>query len=104
MPFAPEWPLETERLVLRPFTEDDFDALYEMRSDAGVSRYLYTDPHSPEQTREFLQVKIAGASASSPRTGGDARAGRASTALPAPRARPVRCDPATTRSPRPTTA
>jgi RimJ/RimL family protein N-acetyltransferase len=62
--FAPDWPLETERLVLRPFAEDDFDALYEMRSDAGVSRYLYTEPQSEEQTRELLQVKIAAASVS----------------------------------------
>jgi RimJ/RimL family protein N-acetyltransferase len=64
VPLAPRWPLETERLVLRPFTEDDFDALHEMRSDAGVSRYLYNAPQSPEQTRELLQVKIAAASLS----------------------------------------
>ena len=61
MAFAPAWPLETERLVLRPFSEDDYDVLHEMRSSEDVSRYLYTYPFSPERTRDFLQVKIAGA-------------------------------------------
>jgi RimJ/RimL family protein N-acetyltransferase len=60
--YAPGWPLETDRLVLRPFTEDDYDALHEMRSNEEVSRYLYSYPFSPERTRDFLQVKIAGAS------------------------------------------
>jgi hypothetical protein len=46
---APRWPLETERLVLRPFTENEFDALHEMRFDTGVSRYLYDEPPSPSE-------------------------------------------------------
>lgn len=62
MAFSPNWPLETERLVLRPFTADDYDVLHEMRSDEEVSRYLYSYPFSPERTRDFLEVKIAGAS------------------------------------------
>jgi RimJ/RimL family protein N-acetyltransferase len=62
MPFAPEWPLETERLVLRPFAQDDFDAVYAMRSDPKVFRYLYSEPHrSPEETRAFLQQRIESA-------------------------------------------
>jgi RimJ/RimL family protein N-acetyltransferase len=60
--YAPDWPLETKRLVLRPFIEDDYEVLYEMRSNKDVSRYLYSYPLSPERTRDFLQVKIAGAS------------------------------------------
>jgi RimJ/RimL family protein N-acetyltransferase len=59
--YAPDWPLETERLLLRPFAEDDYDALYAMRSDEKVVRYLYSYPFSPERTHDFLLVKIAGA-------------------------------------------
>jgi len=32
--------LETERLVFRPFTPDDFDLLLELHSDPEVQRYL----------------------------------------------------------------
>ena len=60
--YAPDWPLETERLLLRPFTDDDYDVLHEMRSSEKVSRYLYSYPFSPERTHDFLQVKVAGAS------------------------------------------
>jgi len=59
--YAPDWPLETERLLLRPFVEDDYDVLHEMRSNEEVSRYLYSYPFSPERTHDFLLVKIAGA-------------------------------------------
>lgn len=64
MPFAPDWPLETERLVLRPFVEDDFDAVLAMRSDPEVFRYLYNEPPTADETREFLRMKIANASLS----------------------------------------
>jgi hypothetical protein len=30
---APKWPLETERLTLRPFAADDLVALHELHSD-----------------------------------------------------------------------
>ena len=57
----PDWPLETDRLVLRPFAEGDLDALYEMYSDTEVSRYLYNDPRTREEARALLERKIAGA-------------------------------------------
>jgi RimJ/RimL family protein N-acetyltransferase len=57
----PDWPLETERLVLRPFDEGDYDALYAIHSNAEVSRYLYNGPRDREQVRELLGRKIAGA-------------------------------------------
>jgi RimJ/RimL family protein N-acetyltransferase len=57
----PDWPLETERLVLRPFEEGDLDAFYKVHSDEEVARYLYKDPHSLEETRELLGRKMAGA-------------------------------------------
>ena len=59
---APAWPLETERLLLRPFTPDDLDALYEIHSDEGVVRWLYNEPRSLEETRMLLARKTDGAS------------------------------------------
>lgn len=57
----PDWPLETERLVLRPFEEGDLDALYRMHSDAEVARWLYNEPRTLEETRTLLGYKIDGA-------------------------------------------
>ncbi len=65
----PRWPVETERLVLRPFTEDDFDAMFRMHADAEVARWLYNEPRTPDNTRELLARKVAGSS-SAPRTSG----------------------------------
>ena len=56
----PRWPVETERLVLRPFTEDDFDGMFRMHADAEVARWLYNEPRTPDNTRELLARKIAG--------------------------------------------
>ena len=57
----PEWPLETERLALRPFEDGDLSALDRMQSDAEVARWLYNDPRTLEETRAHLARKIAGA-------------------------------------------
>jgi RimJ/RimL family protein N-acetyltransferase len=59
---SPDWPLETPRLTLRPFVEEDFEALHAMRADAEVARYLYEEPFSPAQTRDLLARKLAGTS------------------------------------------
>jgi RimJ/RimL family protein N-acetyltransferase len=56
---SPEWPLETSRLTLRPFTGDDFEALHAMRSDSEVVRYLYGEPLSADETRRLLTSKMA---------------------------------------------
>jgi RimJ/RimL family protein N-acetyltransferase len=56
----PDWPLETERLVLRPFEERDYEALYAIHSDREVARYLYNEPRDEEQVRELLARKMAG--------------------------------------------
>jgi RimJ/RimL family protein N-acetyltransferase len=56
---SPEWPLETERLTLRPLVEGDFDAMHAMRSSPEVARYLYHGPSTPEQTRDRLTRLIA---------------------------------------------
>ena len=58
---APSWPLETERLLLRPFEEGDLEALHAIHSDESVVRWLYNDVRTPEETRALLAHKIAGA-------------------------------------------
>ena len=51
--------LETERLLLRPFTSEDFDALFAIQSRSDVSRWLYWGPRSEDQVRVSLEQKIA---------------------------------------------
>jgi RimJ/RimL family protein N-acetyltransferase len=59
---APAWPMETERLLLRPFTGDDLTALHAIHSDEGVARWLYNEPRTLEGTRELLAHKVAASS------------------------------------------
>ena len=47
--------IETERLVLRPFTADDLPALLRIRADEDVSRYLGT---AAMQTPEFIERRL----------------------------------------------
>jgi RimJ/RimL family protein N-acetyltransferase len=56
----PDWPLETERLVLRPFEAGDLDALFAMQSDSESARWLYNEPRTLDETRALLELKIAG--------------------------------------------
>ncbi len=60
--FAPAWPLETQRLLVRPFQQTDLDALYEIHSDERNARWLYTEARTLEQVEALLERKIAGAS------------------------------------------
>jgi RimJ/RimL family protein N-acetyltransferase len=57
---APRWPLETERLVLRPFESGDLEAFHAIQSDETVVRWLYNDVRTLEETRDLLARKIAG--------------------------------------------
>jgi RimJ/RimL family protein N-acetyltransferase len=59
---SPDWPLETDRLTLRPFVDDDFDAFHALQSDEEVARWLYGEPKSPDESRDHLARKIAGSS------------------------------------------
>lgn len=58
---APSWPLETERLTLRPFEPTDLEALHEIHSDEGVVRWLYNDSRTLAETRTLLDRKVRGA-------------------------------------------
>lgn len=53
----PDFPIETERLTLRPFRESDFDDLYAIQSRADVTRFLYWGVRSPDEVRDAVRVK-----------------------------------------------
>ena len=55
----PTYPLETERLLLRPFAGGDFDALLAMHSRADVARWTYWEPRGEGEVRETLARKVA---------------------------------------------
>ena len=50
----PSYPIRTDRLILRPFTPADLDALHAIQSLPEVSRYLYWEPRDAEQVRPLL--------------------------------------------------
>ncbi|MCT9930112.1 GNAT family N-acetyltransferase [Planotetraspora sp. A-T 1434] len=56
----PPYPIETPRLLLRPFAPGDLDDLHSFRSLPEVTRYLYWEPHTREETRAVLEEKIGG--------------------------------------------
>jgi RimJ/RimL family protein N-acetyltransferase len=51
------FPIETERLRLRPFAASDLDALHAILSDEGVVRYLYEGVRTRDEVRELLERK-----------------------------------------------
>jgi ribosomal-protein-alanine N-acetyltransferase len=59
--------LETERLLLRPYRDDDFDTVHAYASDPVVVRYTLWGPDSEQETREFIQLTHSHADAD-PRT------------------------------------
>ena len=52
--------LETERLILRPLTLDDFEAVHSWASNPENVRYMFWGPNTEEQTKEFLGITKAG--------------------------------------------
>jgi len=46
--------LETKRLILRPLSPDDFDAVHIWGSNPENTRYMAWGPNNEEQTRGFL--------------------------------------------------
>ena len=55
----PEFPITTERLVLRPFTVDDLDAVHAWQSLPEVARFLYWSARTREESRVALEAKKA---------------------------------------------
>lgn len=58
MEFTPEYPLETDRLLLRPFTRGDVDAVFAYRSREDVTRYLFDTPMSRDACAEAVQARV----------------------------------------------
>lgn len=58
MPLAePGFRLETERLVLRPFTTDDLDGIHAVLSDP-ISMQYYPAPFAREQSRRWIEWNL----------------------------------------------
>jgi RimJ/RimL family protein N-acetyltransferase len=55
---SPEYPLRTARLLLRPFSDADFEDVYAIHSRPDVTRYLYAEPGDAAQVRELLDRKV----------------------------------------------
>jgi RimJ/RimL family protein N-acetyltransferase len=55
---SPDWPIETERLLLRPFAEDDFGFLHDLYGDELVARWLYQGPESEAEVRVRLEKNL----------------------------------------------
>jgi RimJ/RimL family protein N-acetyltransferase len=58
----PTFPIETERLSLRPFRDDDLEGLYAYQSLPEVARFLYWEPRDQAESRSFLREKMAASS------------------------------------------
>ena len=50
----PTYPLLTERLLLRPFRDDDLDAFHAIQRRPDVVRYLYWEPRTRDESSEML--------------------------------------------------
>lgn len=58
MALYPTYPLQTERLTLRPFTRGDVDGVYAYRKLEEVARYLFDVPLSREECALAIQQRI----------------------------------------------
>ena len=54
----PTFPILTERLLLRPFRDDDLDAFHAIQRREDVVRYLYWEPRSLAESKEMLGRRI----------------------------------------------
>lgn len=54
----PDYPIETGRLRLRPFTRGDVDAVFDYRRREDVAQYLFDGPMSHESVTEAIQQRI----------------------------------------------
>lgn len=54
-----DFPIETERLILRRVRHDDFEQLFPIHSDPDVCRYLPYEPRDEAGMREALEKRVA---------------------------------------------
>jgi RimJ/RimL family protein N-acetyltransferase len=55
---APDYPIATERLQVRPFEPGDFDELLAIHSDADVARYVPWPARTAEDLRPVFERKL----------------------------------------------
>ena len=51
-------PIQTSRLLLRPFVEGDLDELYAIQSMPEITRFLYWNVRSRDEVRAVLQQRL----------------------------------------------
>jgi RimJ/RimL family protein N-acetyltransferase len=51
----PEYPIETERLLLRPYREADIDTLHDIQSRPEVVRYPHWEPRTRDQVKKVIR-------------------------------------------------
>jgi RimJ/RimL family protein N-acetyltransferase len=52
-------PIETARLTIRRYVENDYDDLLKLQSSPDVTRFLLYGPKTPEQVKESLAGRLA---------------------------------------------
>ncbi len=50
--------IETDRLIIREFTHDDFDAVHRYASNPNVVKFMVWGPNTEDETRQFIQTKL----------------------------------------------
>src|SRR5437879_3190439 len=55
----PWFPICAERLLLRPFSQADFDDVHAYATDDEVVRYMDWGPNTPNETQAFLDRSFA---------------------------------------------
>jgi RimJ/RimL family protein N-acetyltransferase len=55
---SPDYPIATERLVLRPFVEADASAFAAIHAQPDVVRYLYSETRSDEEAAEIVRARV----------------------------------------------
>jgi len=58
LPFRPEYPLRTARLLLRPYQPDDVDAVYAYERLPETARYLENEPMSRAEAKALVTRRI----------------------------------------------
>jgi RimJ/RimL family protein N-acetyltransferase len=57
--YVPRYPIETERLRLRPFNRGDVDAVFAYRSLPETARFLFDEPMSREEVAEAVRARAS---------------------------------------------
>lgn len=58
LPLRPAYPIQLERVRLRPFVASDFDAVLDMQSRPELVRYLMWDVMDADAVRTFLERRL----------------------------------------------